>query len=70
MMPERSRKGLHMLAHPAGKTARWIDSPDHVQQDDHGVIYLIAVITVGKGDPQAGGLLAWQGQFDIESSIP
>jgi hypothetical protein len=59
-----------MLAYPARKTARWINSPNHVQYDDQGVIYLVAVITVGKGDPQAGGLLPWQRQLDIESSIP
>ena len=70
VMPERNGEGLQMPSHPEGKAARWIDSPDHVQQDDQGVIYPVAVITVGKGNPQAGGLLAWQGQLDIESSIP
>ncbi len=70
MMPKRNRKRLQVLAHPARKTTRWINSPDHVQQDDQGVINLIAVIAVGKGDPQAGWLLTWKGKLDIESSIP
>jgi hypothetical protein len=70
MMPERNWKGLQMPSHPAGKTGCRINNPDHVEQDDQGVIYLIAVIAVGKGDPQPGWLLAWQGQFDVESPIP
>jgi 4-hydroxy-3-methylbut-2-enyl diphosphate reductase IspH len=51
MMPEANRQRLQVLAQPAGKTAGWIDRPDHVQQDDQGVVYLIAVFAAGKGDP-------------------
>ena len=61
VMPETNRQRLQVLAQPAGKTAGWIDRPDHVQQDDQGVVYLIAVFAVGKGDPQAGGLLPGKG---------
>ena len=60
-MPETNRQRLQVLAQPAGKTAGWIDLPDHVQQDDQSVVYLIAIFAAGKGAPQAGRLLPGKG---------